>query len=399
MLNWLKKSPKSKPNRPPLTTCYTAGYGVHPTLDTQDLIQEGYQKNVIVYRSVNLIARNAASVSWMLYHGDHELENHPMLNLMNEPNPMQTRAMLMEGLMAHILLSGNGYVEAILSPDHQVLELHLLRPDRLHIVPGKGGIPSAYEYRVNGTRRLIPVDQETGKSRILHLKLFHPSNDWYGMSPLEAAAFAIHQHNGVGEHNLSLLQNGGRPSGALVIKSPENSSSPLTADQREHLRESLTASYEGNQNAGRILVLEGNMDWREMALNPKDMDFVAGKNLSSREIAQAYGVPPMLVGVSGDATFANYQEARLHLWEDTILPLLDMVMEEFTRWLGPLHCENAAFTYDMDAIPALSKRREYIWERLKNVDFLTINEKRAALGYSPVDPMKVHPPSSRTIPA
>jgi len=397
MLNWIKKSLKSKTHRPTLTSCYTAGYGKNFDISSESLLQEGYQKNVIVYRAVNLIARNAASVPWMLYHQDHELETHPLLKMINAPNPMQTRTMLIEGLMVHILLSGNGYVEVLMSPDHEVAELHLLRPDRVHIVGGKGGIPQAYEYRVNGKTRLIPVDEATGRSRLLHLKLFHPSNDWYGLSPLESAAFAIHQHNGVGLHNLSLLQNGGRPSGALVIKPMENSYETLTQEQRDHLRESLTSAYEGSQNAGRVMILEGDMDWREMGLNPKDMDFVAGKNLSAREIAQAYGVPPMLVGVPGDATFANYQEARLHLWEDTILPLVDMVMGEFNRWLCPLYTEEVHFTYDMDAIPALARRREYIWDRLKNVDFLTLNEKRAALGYSPLKDSSLSSSSPSTL--
>lgn len=388
MLKWLKKTSKSQPQRPHLTSCYAAGYGVSSSLSTQELIQEGYQKNVIVYRSVNLISRNAASVSWMLYQGDHEFSDHPLLNLINRPNPIQTRTMLVEGLISHILLSGNGYVEALMSSDHRVIELHLLRPDRVHIIPGKGGIPKAYEYRVNGAKRLISVDEFTGRSRLLHLKLFNPANDWYGMSPLESATSAICQHNEVGSHNLSLLKNGGRPSGAFVIKPTENSYEALTTEQRQHLKESLGVAYEGCQNAGRVMILEGNMEWREMGLNPKDMDFVAGKTLSAREIAQAYGIPPMLVGVPGDATFANYQEARLHLWEDTIFPILDMVMEEFSRWLAPFYGEEVQFTYDMDAIPALAKRREYIWERLKNVDFLTNNEKRAALGYSPMTEIK-----------
>lgn len=126
------------------------------------------------------------------------------------------------------------------------------------------------------------------------------------------------------------------------------------------------------------------MEWREMGLSPRDLDFAAGKNLSGREIAQAYGVPPTLVGIQGDATYANYKEARLHLWEDTILPLLDTFIAEMNRWLvKPMH-PHLKFRYNIDDIPALAHRREPIWDRLKDADFLTTNEKRAALGYPPL---------------
>jgi HK97 family phage portal protein len=130
--------------------------------------------------------------------------------------------------------------------------------------------------------------------------------------------------------------------------------------------------------------MEGDFDWKEMGLSPKDLDFVEGKNISAREIAQAFGVPPMLVGVPGDATFANYREARFHLWEDTIIPLVEYITAELNLWLLPQFSENLRLAYDLDSIPALAPRREAAWAKIASADFLTINEKRQAVGYSPV---------------
>ena len=121
-----------------------------------------------------------------------------------------------------------------------------------------------------------------------------------------------------------------------------------------------------------------------MGLSPKDLDFGEGKNMSSREIAQIFGVPPMLVGVPGDATFSNYREARLHLWEDTILPLLDRFVNQLNTWLVPQFGTHLRLSYDIDAIPALSAKREAMWERTNNCTFLTLNEKREAFGYPPI---------------
>lgn len=363
--------------------CNVMGRPVWTPRNYQLLADEGYQKNVIVYRCVSLISRGLGSVPWLLYDHDEEVERHPLLDLLNCPSPRQAGSAFVEAIVGHLLLAGNAYIEAVFNGDGQVVELYALRPDRMRVIPGATGLPIAYEYEVNGHKRRLECDPVSGRSAVLHLKNFHPLNDWYGMSPIEAAARSIDQHNGVGEHNLALLQNGGRPSGALMFK-PSNSN-PLSETQRDGLREDIRRLYEGNANAGRILVLEGDFDWKEMGLSPKDLDFIEGKLLSAREIAQAFGVPPMLVGVTGDATFANYKEARYHLWEDTIIPLLEFLVAELNLWLCPYFAEGLKLGYDTDEIPALAQRREAVWTKIQEADFLTINEKREAVGYSPLE--------------
>lgn len=345
------------------------------------LAEEGYQKNIVVYRCVSLISRGIGSVPWHLYQGDERLQIHPLLNLLKNPNPQQGLAKFMETLTAYLLLAGNVYIEAVM-PENEPLELFLLRPDRVRIIPGSYGLPEAYTYSLKGRTVHIPVDALNGKSRILHIRTFHPLNDWYGMSPIEVAAHAIDQHNAVAGHNLALLQNGGRPTGALQVNPQDQDI--LTEEQRTRLREELQKAHEGSRNAGRIMILEGDIQWKEMGLSPKDLDFIEGKNLSAREIAQVYGVPPMLVGVPGDATFSNYKEARYHLWEDTILPHLEMIKSELNHWLAPFFGEDLSLDYDTDSIPALAPKREALWAKLENASFLTMNEKRELVGYPPI---------------
>lgn len=345
------------------------------------LADEGYQKNVIVYRCVNLIARGVASVPWLLYDDKGELEAHALLDLLDRPSPRQAGTSFIEAVIGYLLLSGNAYVEAVVDQHGQPEELYTLRPDRMQVIPGMGGMPLAFDYRVNGQVRRLDCNPVDGGSSVLHLKSFHPLHDWYGLSPLEAAAKSIDQHNHVAEHNLALLQNGGRPSGAFIFK---NNRVPLNDLQREYLRQELKSYTQGAANAGQVLVCEGDFEWREMGLSPKDLDFIEGKNISAREIAQAFGVPPMLVGISGDATYANYKEARYHLWEDTIIPLLEFLVAELNLWLCPMFGETLFLDYDTDQIPALAQRREAIWNKVMAANFLTINEKREAVGYSPI---------------
>lgn len=344
----------------------------------EKLATEAYQQNIIVYRCVNLISRGVASVPWHLQHKGQDLDQHPLLEILHRPNLMQAGASFFETFISHLLLSGNAFMEVIHGLKGSPIELHCLRPDRVRVVPGAQGFPQAYEYTVNGQRRVIPLEETSRQRSLLHMKLFHPLDDWYGMSPLEAAAKSIDQHNAVANHNLSLLQNGGRPTGAIIVKYG------LSEDERGQLKDRLDHVYTGSPNAGKIMVIEGDMEWKEMGLSPKDMDFTEGKILSAREIAQAYGVPPMLVGIPGDSTFANFKEARYHLWEETILPLLDMLTDELNHWLVPLFGENLYLTHDLDSIPALALRRESTWRRFEDSSFLTINEKREGVGYSPI---------------
>jgi HK97 family phage portal protein len=370
----------------PMASYHMIGQPIWTPQNYTHLTEEGYTRNAIVYRCVNLIARGVSGVPLLLYkHAKgkrHEVENHPFLNLLQCPSPRQAGSAFIEAVVGYLLLSGNTYLEAVSGMDGPC-ELYTLRPDRMRIVPGKHGTPQAYEYTVGGQKKVIPVNESTGQSSILHLKTFNPLNDWYGMSAIEAASRSIDQHNAVGGHNLALLQNGGRPSGALLVK-PGPYGQTLTQEQRQSLRSDLRKLYEGGHNAGKIMVLEGDCDWKEMGLSPKDLDFIEGKNVSAREIAQAFGVPPMLVGVPGDATFANYKEARFHLWEDTILPLVEFLVTELNLWLSPYFGHNLRLGYDLDSIPALAPRREATWAKIMSANFLTINEKREALGYTPL---------------
>jgi HK97 family phage portal protein len=341
-----------------------------------DLCEEGYIKNVIVYRCISLIARNIAGISLKIKENGSLLTDHPVLNSIKKSG---AGVSILEAFSSYLLLCGNAYV-SYEQDESDFGNFQVVRPDRVHIHGCKNSKKIiGYEVKDNDYKRTFPVDTN-GMSHILQVTLFHPLHDFYGMSPLRSASSAIDQHNAVGAHNLSLLQNGGRPSGAFIVR-PNASGTTLSEEQRAELREDLQRLYEGQGNAGRVMMLEGDFDWKEMGLSPKDLDFLSGKNVSSREIAQAFGVPPMLVGVPGDATFANYKEARFHLWEDTIIPLLDKILSSFSDWASSIYGQELEISYDKDAIPALRTKRDGLFEALKNCDFLTKNEKRKLLGF------------------
>ena len=350
--------------------------------------EEGYRKNVVAFRAINQVARAAASVAWRLSRrgpaGMRALEEHRLLDLLRRPNPMMARSEFIETVCGFFLIAGNSFVEAV--PENAApRELWPMRPDRMKVIAGQTGLPQGFVFSLGGAERRWDTDPLTGRSAILHLKSFHPLDDFYGMSPVEPAAFAIDQRNESDKWNMALLQNGARPSGALVYEPKDGAGANLGDDQFARLKHEIAEQYSGARNAGRPLLLDGGLSWQGMSLSPKDMDFLDSRNAASRDVAQAFGVPPQLLGIPGDNTYANYREARLALWEETVIPLLRHVRDELNAWLVPLFGDDLELDVDLDDVPALALRREKVWTRLQAADFLTINEKRARAGLSPIE--------------
>lgn len=345
----------------------------------KSLAEEGYRKNVITHRAVRILAESAASIPIQLFRGDQRLDHHQLLDLLERPNPTQGRAGFFETVYAYLNIAGNSYLEVTLGGDGKPGELYALRPDRMKIVPGVSGWPKAYLYGVQGQQHHFPVEQLSGKSSILHVKTFHPTDDHYGMSPLEAAAFSIDVHNAASAWNKALLDNSARPSGALVFE-PKEGNGVLSREQFDRLKQEMEENFQGSRNARRPLLLEGGLKWQQMAFSPADMDFINAKHVSAREIALAFGVPPMMLSIPGDNTYSNYQEANRALWRTTLLPMMSKMMSALNNWLVPYFGEDLKLSYDLDAIPALSHDRQAHWQRINQADFMTVNEKRAAVG-------------------
>jgi HK97 family phage portal protein len=127
------------------------------------------------------------------------------------------------------------------------------------------------------------------------------------------------------------------------------------------------------------MLLEGGLKWQALSLSPADMDFAETRAAAAREIALAFGVPPMLLGLPGDATYANYREANRALWRLSVLPTADMILTALLQGLAGWF-EGATLTVDLDRVPALADDRAALWQSASAATFLTDDEKRAMVG-------------------
>lgn len=347
------------------------GEANHGPINYPVAIREAYLKNPVAQRAVRLVAEGIG--------GAPVVASDPaLLALVSETSAGQP---LLETLAGHLMLHGNGYVQVLRDVDGNPVELFALRPERVTVLPDAGGWPAAFAYKVGEKALRIEALDDFGRPNLIHVKHFHPVDDHYGAGCLEAADEAVAIHNAAARWNRALLENAARPSGALVYD-PGDPGASLTTDQFDRIKGELTAAYSGQGNAGRPMLLEGGLKWQSLSLTPADMDFATLKAAAARDIALAFGVPPMLLGIPGDNTYANYREANRALWRLTLLPVAGKILAAIAEGLSPWF-RDARLGVDLDRVPALAEDRERLWAQVSAAEFLSSDEKRAMLGIKP----------------
>ena len=250
----------------PVVAHLSAGRVAWSPRDTATLTRTGFAGNPVGFRAVKLIAEAAAALPLVLQDRQRRYDEHPVMSLVRRPNGAQGRAELFEALYGQLLLSGDGYLEAVMTDMAVPLELHVLRSDRMRLVPGADGWPVAYEYAVGGRKHRFDVTGEV--SPICHIKSFHPQDDHYGLSPMQAAAAALDVHNAASRWSKGLLDNAARPSGAIIYQSKDGSGGTMSWEQYERLVSEMETHHQGARNAGRPMLLEGGLDWKPMGFSP-----------------------------------------------------------------------------------------------------------------------------------
>ncbi len=366
MLGWLGR--KSAPEVRPYVPVWLAGEA-----DSGEFVrgyrarlEEVYRRNPVGLRSVRLVAGLTGSLPLFAEEGDAKVVE------------LVRTGGLMEQLAAALLLHGNAYVRLVVDGDDRPAELFALRPDRVSVICGPDGWTSGFTYRGGAQLTRIERTDALGRRQVAHLKSLNPGDDHYGLGCLKAACPAASIHNRASRWNTALLDHAARPSGALVYEPGDGSS--LGGEQFDRLKSELAEQFSGSANAGRPMLLDGGLKWQALGLSPADMDFVAVKEAAARDIALAFGVPPVLVGLPGDATYANAREAGRALYRQTILPMAEAMLRELgamlSDWLGPVR-----IAVDTDRISELAEDRAKLWESVGAADFLSREEKREQLGF------------------
>lgn len=331
-------------------------------------IREVFLTNPVGQRSVRLVAGTVSALPIDQTEGKERA------------GAVALKPRLLETVAGHLLLHGNAFLYCLEASDG-LAELVPLRPERVSLTLDERGWPAGFVYRGgNGRPVRYSARDALARPQIIHLRGLNPADDHLGLGCMDAAVGAACLHNKATRWNRSLLDNAARPSGAMVYDPPDGSS--LTSEQLARLRDQIDQHFAGGLNAGRPMLLEGGMKWQALGLSPNDMDFVSLKEAAARDVALAFGVPPVLLGLPGDTAYANLREAGRALYRQTVLPLAERVLETLAEglsdWLGPVK-----FAVDLDRISELTEDRERLWQRIEAASFLSREEKREQLGFAP----------------
>lgn len=322
--------------------------------------REAYGGNDTVYKVVNFCVINGAAIQPVLYTSKAEagkpsgkrIDNHPLLDKLARPNKEQSGVFYRKSILGYFLIAGNAFQYAIRTgksgpPD----ELWTLSPELVHPIPAANRGIIGYKYD--------PWPAEKGNippELIGHTRSWNPTDEFFGMSPIEVIAVLIDTQQDGRKWNLSLLQNYLKPPGAWTT------TAMLSPNDRQKLEARINEKMAGARNAGKTPVLDGAMEFKPSAVPPSEMDWLESMKYNSTAIANVYNMPPELTG-DGASTFNNKEMAEVFSYTEFIFPTLDEVYDTWNMWLLPMYpdlCDSkgnpqAYLYYDKQSVEVIQK--------------------------------------------
>ncbi len=365
---------------------YMTSFGSTGSYNYLRYAEEGFRQNPVVYACIREIYDASSRVKLQLMNDGEKVESDskydPVLQLFKRPNPEQSMHQFIKQMIVYLLIGGVVYVRMIgvgteaFGPDVRVKTapvLFLERPDFVTI-KREGRLVTGYKVlRPDGTGE---VDYDT--DQMFHINLPDALGEQTaGMEPTRAAAQVIDAHNLALEWNTNTLLRGGSLSSLLSIKGVR-SLDPVARDKLAH---DFETKFSGAQQAGKMAVIPHEvMDYHAIGMTAKDLDWSKGKRDVMRDICIVYGVPSQMLNDPEASTYANYQEARKAFYVETVLPIMDQVIEEFNYRLVTRWSKTLELITNTDNIDALRETQTDLVNRLKASTWMTIDEKRLVMG-------------------
>lgn len=297
--------------------------------DPYDMAEHGtiYSQSPWVHVAVNHIAEAGALVPLhvLRVEGEQqiEVERHPLERLLDNPNPAMSRFELFEATLGFLELTGNAYWFLAGDALGRPTQIWPLRPDRITIIPHATDYVAGYVYEIDGYR--IPLDA----IEVIHFKRWHPSNDYYGLSPLETARLAIDSDRAMARWNKNTFsKNNAVPAGIVNI------TEYVSDSDFERIKREWRSSYGGGQRKTAFL-RGGSVEWKNIGLSHTDLDFLKGRQAHRDEILNIFGIPVGLI--SENATEANAKVAERQFIERTLWPKLVRLAQRITQELLPFY--------------------------------------------------------------
>ena len=351
-------------------------------------IKLGYHQNAIVYQVVSWIIGKAAMVDFGVRayrNGEllEEIDQHPLIDLIYNPNPLQGKQEFLEQAFGYYLITGNSYVYAprLESGQNQgkTLQLNVLPAHFTEVITSADPSAPIAKYKVD-----IGQQTEFEANDVMHWKMtnlwWENGESYYGASPLRAGARTLQKSNSNEDAAVALFQN----MGLRGILSQDTKEDAWTSEQVQQAERSFYRKFGGSDKAGRVMITNTAVRWQDVGLSPVDMALLEDHLQNLRSIASIYKVSSRLFNDPAASTYNNMEQDARNAYTNAIMPMIKGFVDNFNRWLCPAYEENG-ITYKLypitDNIPELQKDLKGLSEWLGNAWWLEFNEKRLAMGF------------------
>ena len=357
----------------------------YPTANYENFASEGYGRNEIVHACIRELATAAASPRYYVQatkaDGLEEADpsTTPLGQLFARPNSQDDMYSWIEKFVTHLYVSGNVYVLKERDRANRVINLWLLRPDRISIKPGDMQ-RHTYLYTIDGREYQVPPEN------IAHMAFPNPGGDVYGLSPLSVLSRIVNLDLAMTDFAKVYFQNAGVPSGLLKVKKRIGS-----AEEAGVIRSKWRSTFGGTNNMHRVAILDDDAEYQAMASAPKDMDLTGLHYLTETRICSVFGVPPIIISANvglARSTYSNYKEARLSFHSETIEPLLLRIIRFLNNAMAPEFGADYALAVDFSSVLSPlddSNEQANRISMLYQAGVITLNEARGYVGQPAVD--------------
>lgn len=319
--------------------------------DTRKAMFEGYSAHFLVYRCMTMRANALRSLPFTAKDrnsGELVSDTHPAAKMLANPNPSLSFGELK--YRAELFLCGSGDAYWYINQVGESVRLDPLRSDRITIKPfedkATGKIHRIYIYTIDGKE--TPFDNE----EIVHISLYNPLNDLFGLPPLRASGRRVDTSNAIQDFQYYAMKNGVWPSGTLSVGN-------VNDKQWEALQKQIKEDKAGPQNARRLIVVGDGRGFVPSAPTPIEMDLMGGAGMTNQDICIGLGVGPEIFGF-GSGTYENKRMEKRAMWEDTIIPEADTFTDAMTIQLAHVF-PDTVFGYDLsNTLPMVEARKDAI---------------------------------------
>jgi HK97 family phage portal protein len=339
--------------------------------------REGYMANEIIFACINELGSSASEPDMIAKVGQEWIHQHPILTLLNNPNPFMERTEFLSTVIMHLSLAGNAYALKIRSGSGKVVEMWLLRPDMVKVVPSKTGFIDRYEFRAGNNDPIsIPVGD------IVHFKTIHPLSPFYGMPPLMAISQRTDLDNFLTTFTKQYFANSGMPGGLLAVKQT------LNKDAKEEIRRNFRTDY-GGSRVGELMIIdnsEATFTPMTQSLGTRGLVVPELNKIIESRICMVFQVPPALIGAEvgmGNSSYANLVMQQRFFWDNTLAPLYQSLAGRLTAQLVPDFANVSAVDFDLSEVRALQEDADQVatrWSNLAQKGVASLQEARAKVG-------------------